>query len=70
MGSSVAETTLLERTDDGDLGSLVQLHDARAYRQVSHRLTDLIESIELIERLEKPVVAVVRERRPPRFGGS
>jgi enoyl-CoA hydratase/carnithine racemase len=40
----------------GDLASFDELHDARAYRHVSHRLTDLIESI---ERLEKPVVAAV-----------
>ena len=30
--------------------------DARAYRHVSHRLTDLVESV---ERLEKPVVAAI-----------
>ena len=40
----------------GDLGSFDELHDARAYRHVSHRLTALIESV---ERLEKPVVAAV-----------
>ena len=40
----------------GDLGRFDELHDARAYRHVSHRLTDLVESI---ERLEKPVVAAV-----------
>jgi enoyl-CoA hydratase/carnithine racemase len=40
----------------GDLGSFDELHDARAYRHVSHRLTDLGESI---ERLEKPVVAAI-----------
>ena len=33
-----------------------ELHDARAYRHVAHRLTDLVESI---ERLEKPVVAAI-----------
>jgi enoyl-CoA hydratase/carnithine racemase len=40
----------------GDLASFDELHDARAYRHVSHRLTDLVESI---ERLEKPVVAAI-----------
>lgn len=40
----------------GDLGSFDELHDARAYRHVSHRLTNLIDSI---ERFEKPVVAAV-----------
>jgi enoyl-CoA hydratase/carnithine racemase len=40
----------------GDLASFDELHDARAYRHVSHRLTDMIESIEL---LEKPVVAAI-----------
>ena len=40
----------------GDLARFDDLHDARAYRHVSHRLTDLIESI---ERLEKPVVAAI-----------
>jgi enoyl-CoA hydratase/carnithine racemase len=40
----------------GDLARFDELHDARAYRHVSHRLTDLIESI---ERLEKPVVAAI-----------
>lgn len=40
----------------GDLASFDELHDARAYRHVSHRLTDMIESI---ERLEKPVVAAI-----------
>ena len=39
----------------GDLGRF-ELHDARAYRHVSHRLTDLVESL---ERLEKPVVAAI-----------
>jgi len=40
----------------GDLARFDELHDARAYRHVSHRLTDLMESI---ERLEKPVVAAI-----------
>ena len=40
----------------GDLARFDELHDARAYRHVSHRLTDLIESI---ERIEKPVVAAI-----------
>ena len=40
----------------GDLGRFEELHDARAYRHVSHRLTDLVESL---ERLEKPVVAAI-----------
>jgi enoyl-CoA hydratase/carnithine racemase len=40
----------------GDLRRFEDLHDPRAYRHVSHRLTDLIESI---ERLEKPVVAAI-----------
>jgi enoyl-CoA hydratase/carnithine racemase len=40
----------------GDLARFDELHDARAYRHVSHRLTDLFESI---ERLEKPVVAAI-----------
>jgi enoyl-CoA hydratase/carnithine racemase len=40
----------------GDLASFDELHDVRAYRHVSHRLTDMIESI---ERLEKPVVAAI-----------
>jgi enoyl-CoA hydratase/carnithine racemase len=40
----------------GDLARFEDLHDARAYRHVSHRLTDLVESL---ERLEKPVVAAV-----------
>jgi enoyl-CoA hydratase/carnithine racemase len=39
-----------------DLARFDELHDARAYRHVSHRLTDLVESL---ERLEKPVVAAV-----------
>jgi enoyl-CoA hydratase/carnithine racemase len=40
----------------GDLARFEDLHDARAYRHVSHRLTDLVDSI---ERLEKPVVAAI-----------
>jgi enoyl-CoA hydratase/carnithine racemase len=40
----------------GDVERFDELHDARAYRHVSHRLTDLIEAI---ERLEKPVVAAI-----------
>jgi enoyl-CoA hydratase/carnithine racemase len=40
----------------GDLARFDELHDTRTYRHVSHRLTDLIESL---ERLEKPVVAAV-----------
>ena len=40
----------------GDLASFDELHDARAYRHVSHRLTDLVASI---ERLEKPVIAAI-----------
>jgi enoyl-CoA hydratase/carnithine racemase len=40
----------------GDLARFDDLHDARAYRHVSHRLTDLVESL---ERLEKPVVAAI-----------
>lgn len=40
----------------GDLARFDELHDARAYRHVSHRLT---ETIEAIERLEKPVVAAI-----------
>src|SRR3954464_10157860 len=40
----------------GDLARFEDLHDARAYRHVSHRLTDLVESI---ERLEKPLVAAL-----------
>ena len=40
----------------GDLGRFEELHDARTHRHVSHRLTELVESI---ERLEKPVVAAV-----------
>jgi enoyl-CoA hydratase/carnithine racemase len=40
----------------GDLARFDELHDARAYRHASHRLTELTEAI---ERLEKPVVAAV-----------
>jgi enoyl-CoA hydratase/carnithine racemase len=39
-----------------DLASFDDLRDARAYRHVSHRLTELVESL---ERLEKPVVAAI-----------
>ena len=38
----------------GDLGSFEELHDARVYRHVSHRLSELMDAV---ERLEKPVVA-------------
>ncbi|WP_354698599.1 2,3-dehydroadipyl-CoA hydratase [Paraconexibacter sp. AEG42_29] len=40
----------------GDIGGFDQLRDGRTYRHASHRLSDLIESV---ERLEKPVVAAV-----------
>ncbi|MEA2169351.1 MAG: enoyl-CoA hydratase [Solirubrobacteraceae bacterium] len=40
----------------GDLAKFSDLHDERVYRHVSHRLTDLIDRV---ERLEKPVVAAV-----------
>jgi enoyl-CoA hydratase/carnithine racemase len=40
----------------GDLARFEDLRDARAYRHVAHRLTDLVESV---ERLEKPVVAAI-----------
>lgn len=40
----------------GDLGSFDELHDARAYRHVSHRLTETVESL---ERCEKPVIAAL-----------
>jgi enoyl-CoA hydratase/carnithine racemase len=40
----------------GDLARFEELHDARAYRHVSHRLTELVESL---ERLEKPVVGAI-----------
>jgi len=40
----------------GDLGAFKALHDVRVYRHASHRLTELFESI---ERLEKPVVAAI-----------
>jgi enoyl-CoA hydratase/carnithine racemase len=40
----------------GDLARFDELHDARVYRHVAHRLTDLVESL---ERLEKPVVAAI-----------
>jgi enoyl-CoA hydratase/carnithine racemase len=39
-----------------DLDRFEDLHDARAYRHVSHRLTALFESL---EGLEKPVVAAI-----------
>ena len=40
----------------GDLARFDELHDARVYRHVAHRLTELVESI---ERVEKPVVAAI-----------
>lgn len=40
----------------GDLARFADLHDARLYRHVSHRLTDTVDSL---ERLEKPVVAAI-----------
>jgi len=40
----------------GDLERFSELHDAGAYRHASWALTDLIESI---ERLEKPVIAAI-----------
>lgn len=40
----------------GDLGSFEELHDARVYRHVSHRLSELMDAV---ERLEKPVVAAI-----------
>lgn len=40
----------------GDLGSFEELHDARAYRHLSHRLTTMLEAV---ERLEKPVIAAI-----------
>src|SRR3954470_12054994 len=40
----------------GDLARFDELHDARAYRHVAHRLTDLVESL---ERLEKPVAGAM-----------
>jgi enoyl-CoA hydratase/carnithine racemase len=40
----------------GDLGSLEDLHDPRAYRWVSHRLSDLVDGV---ERLEKPTIALI-----------
>jgi enoyl-CoA hydratase/carnithine racemase len=40
----------------GDLGSFDELHDARVYRHASHRLTELMDAT---ERLEKPVVAAI-----------
>lgn len=40
----------------GDVGRFEELHDARVYRHVSHRLTELLDAV---ERLEKPVVAAI-----------
>jgi enoyl-CoA hydratase/carnithine racemase len=40
----------------GDLGSFEELHDPRAYRWVSHRLSALIDDV---ERLEKPTIALI-----------
>jgi enoyl-CoA hydratase/carnithine racemase len=40
----------------GDVSSFEDLHDARAYRQVSHRLTAMLDAV---ERLEKPVIAAI-----------
>lgn len=40
----------------GDLGDFEDLHDARAYRHASHRLTALMDAV---ERLEKPVIAAI-----------
>ena len=40
----------------GDLSRFADLHDARVYRHVSHRLTELIDAV---SRLEKPVVAAI-----------
>jgi enoyl-CoA hydratase/carnithine racemase len=40
----------------GDLARFDELHDSRAYRWVSHRLSALIDSV---ERLEKPTIALV-----------
>ncbi|HZU40826.1 MAG TPA: enoyl-CoA hydratase/isomerase family protein [Solirubrobacteraceae bacterium] len=40
----------------GDLGSFEELHDARVYRHVSHRLTELMDAL---ERLEKPTLAAI-----------
>ena len=34
----------------GDLSRFEELHDARAYRHVSHRLTELAESLERLEK--------------------
>lgn len=39
-----------------NLGSFGELHDARAYRHVSHQMTALLDAI---ERLEKPVIAAI-----------
>lgn len=40
----------------GDLGQFEELHDARIYRHMSHGLTELMESV---ERIEKPVIAAL-----------
>jgi enoyl-CoA hydratase/carnithine racemase len=40
----------------GDLGAFEDLHDARVYRHVSHRLTALMDAL---ERLEKPTIAAI-----------
>lgn len=40
----------------GDLGRFEDLHDARGYRWVSHRLTALVDAF---ERIEKPTIALV-----------
>src|SRR5919112_811135 len=67
MRSSIAEEVLRSNTDGGVLTLTLdrperrnaidpELRDARVYRHVSHRLTDLVEAV---ERLEKPVVAAI-----------
>jgi enoyl-CoA hydratase/carnithine racemase len=40
----------------GDLGRFDELHDAKVYRHVSQRLTELMDAV---ERLEKPVIAAL-----------
>jgi len=40
----------------GELGSFEDLHDLRVYRNVSHGLTSLLDTV---ERLEKPIVAAI-----------
>ena len=40
----------------GDLAGFDELHDARLYRHVSHELTALLD---MVDRLEKPVIAVI-----------